>query len=253
MRDILIYFAVKYCGDYQKISMAIMKKEFVDHFELEKIKKKNLKVITILDDDYPIQLKTCYNPPFVLFYKGNKELLNDLNALGVIGSRTPTLYGVDATKYILNELFLIKNVTIISGMAKGIDSIAHIEALNNHQKTIAVLGCGIDNCYPKNNLSLKNSIENEGLVISEYPFNTQPKKDHFPMRNRIISALSKAILVTDGHNKSGTKITVRNALELGKDILSIPHSIFDNSYCNELILEGAYVVLSANDIIDVLF
>ncbi len=250
MRNILIYFAIKYKGNYKKIYNAILKKEIVDSSEIEKVKKLDIKAITIIDDIYPISLKNCYQPPFVLFYKGDISLINSELSLAVIGSRDSSKYGIDVTKYILSDLLSKKSVTIISGLAKGIDTIAHLEALHFNQKTIAVLGCGIDNCYPKGNENLKLEIENSGLVISEYPNKCQPRKEYFPMRNRIISALSNGVLVTSAKSRSGTKITVRYALEQGKTIFSIPYSIFEDSYCNELIKEGAIPVLSGQDIID---
>lgn len=248
MRNILIYFAIKYQGDYRLIMNAIKEKEKVDEEELKKIKNRNYKAITILDDDYPFELKSIYMPPFVLFYKGDISLINGKNKLAVIGSRKPSEYGINATKKILDELFLQCEAIIVSGMASGIDSIAHLSSLEHKMKTIAVLGCGIDYCYPSENLMLKKEIEKNGLVLSEYPDKTVPNKNFFPLRNRIIAGISKAVLVTDAKIKSGTQITIRFALEQGKEIYAIPHSIFDNSFCNELIKQGAIPVLKGQDL-----
>lgn len=248
MRNILIYFAIKYQGDYRLIMNAIKEKEKVDEEELKKIKNRNYKAITILDDDYPFELKSIYMPPFVLFYKGDISLINGKNKLAVIGSRKPSEYGINATKKILDELFLQCEAIIVSGMASGIDSIAHLSSLEHKMKTIAVLGCGIDYCYPSENLMLKKEIEKNGLVLSEYPDKTVPNKNFFPLRNRIIAGISKAVLVTDAKIKSGTQITIRFALEQGKEIYAIPHSIFDNSFCNELIKQGAVPVLKGQDL-----
>ncbi len=248
MRNILIYFATKYHGDYRLIMNAIKEKEKVDEEELKKIKNRNYKAITILDDDYPFELKSIYMPPFVLFYKGDISLINGKNKLAVIGSRKPSEYGINATKKILDELFLQCEAIIVSGMASGIDSIAHLSSLEHKMKTIAVLGCGIDYCYPSENLMLKKEIEKNGLVLSEYPDKTVPNKNFFPLRNRIIAGISKAVLVTDAKIKSGTQITIRFALEQGKEIYAIPHSIFDNSFCNELIKQGAVPVLKGQDL-----
>lgn len=252
MRNILIYFSIKYKGDYKKIYQAIYNKEKVDELEIEKIKKSNIKAITIIDDNYPIKLKTCFQPPLVLFYKGDISLLNNNCSLAIVGSRNASSYGIEATKYLLKGLFLKKDVTIISGLARGIDTIAHLQALEWKQKTIAILGCGINNCYPKGNEALKKEIEEYGLVLSEYPDMIQPRKEYFPLRNRIISALSDGVLVTSAKNKSGTKITVNYALEQGKNIFTIPYPIFEESYCNQLIKQGAIPVVSSEDIIDFL-
>lgn len=249
MRNILIYFAIKYFGNYDKIFEAIKNKESVELVDIERIKKLNINAITILDENYPDSLKMCFKPPLVLFYKGDISLINN-ESIAVIGSRNAGGYAIEATKYLMNGLFLKKDLTIISGLAKGIDTIAHLEALRNNQKTIAVLGCGIDNCYPKENIDLKKEIESIGLILSEYPFKTQPRKEYFPMRNRIISALSKGVLVTSAKKRSGTKITISYALEQGKNIFTIPYSIFEDSYCNELIKQGAIPVCSGSDIID---
>ena len=122
--------------------------------DIEKIKQRNITAVTILDAEYPSSLKMCYKPPFVLFYKGDISLLNS-ESIAIVGSRYPSEYAIKATKYIMDGLFSKKDITIISGLAYGIDTIAHLEALRYNQKTIAVLGCGIDNCYPKENIDLK--------------------------------------------------------------------------------------------------
>lgn len=252
MRNILIYFAIKYNGDYTKILDAIKKKEQVDLEEIEKIKKQGVKAITVLDDNYPSYLKEIYAPPFVLFYEGDVSLLYQKPRLSVVGARQATNYGKEALIKILDEV-LLHDVVIVSGLAEGIDSIAHKEALKHNKKTIAVLGTGIDVCYPKSNISLFNEIKQFGLLLSEYPSSNMGNPNNFPMRNRIISALGDALLVADAKFKSGTQITVRYALEQGKDIFSIPHSIFEESFCNLLIKEGAKPIFNGNDIIEEIF
>ena len=200
-----------------------------------------------------IALKNCFSPPFVIYYKGNKNLLYDKNILAVIGSREPTKYGIDATKKVLNELLDLENITIVSGLAKGIDAIAHQISLNHKQNTIAVLGCGLDVYYPKENFILYKDIEENGLLISEFPLGIGPDKKNFPQRNRIIAALAKSVLVCDALIVSGTQNTIRHALELDKNILAIPHPIFNESFCNKLIKEGATPILCGKDIIEEFF
>lgn len=248
MRNILIYFAIKYKGDYFKIIDAIKRKEIVSKDDLCMVEKLKIKALTCLDEEYPSYFKNIYYAPLVLFYEGDISLLNSSYRLGVIGSRKCQKYGQDATIKILGELFEDLDVTIISGLAQGIDTIAHQTALNNNQKTIAVLGAGIDICYPKNNLSTYNLIKENGLIISEYPHGVNPNPSFFPMRNRLIAAISQKILVTDAKVKSGTQITIKYALEQGKDVLAIPHPIFEESLCNVLISQGAKPVFHGLDI-----
>lgn len=250
MEDILIYFAVKYEGDWDKIYSAINKKEKVDQKELEEMLTKNTsECITLLSEFYPQKLKNIYKPPFVLFYKGNIELLNqESKSIGVVGSRRNSSYGENSTKVIVKDL-VKNNVTIISGLAKGIDSIAHESCLEEKGNTIAVLGNGIDVNYPIENKELQNKIIENGLILSEYPSFKESNKEQFPKRNRIIAGLSDAILVTEASQKSGSMITVSRALEMGKDIFCVPYKIGLNSGCNSLIREGARLVESAHDIL----
>ena len=250
MRNILIYFAIKYKGNYFKILEALKNKEKISSQDIETIKSKKVKAITCIDKEYPSYFKQSFYSPLVLFYEGDISLLNYPMRLGVIGSRDNSEYGAKATVSLLTQLFEKKEVLIVSGLAKGIDSIAHETALNCHQKTIAVLGSGIKNCYPKSNLHLYNLIKEQGLILSEYPFDVEPDSNNFPMRNRIISAISQKILVTDAKIKSGTQITVKYALEEGKDVFAVPHSIFDESFCNVLISQGAKPIFTGNDLIE---
>lgn len=251
MNNILLYFAIKYEGDWDKIYEAINKKEKVDSCELEKLVSNNKdKFITLIDSDYPRRLKNIYKPPFVLFYRGKKELLEDGNLnVGVVGSRNNSSYGKYACEKIVKEL-VDNKVTIISGLAKGIDSIAHQITLDNQGNTIAVLGNGLDVNYPKENKELQASIEENGIVISEYPSFKESNKENFPKRNRIIAGLSDGILVCEANKKSGSMITVSRALEMGKDIFCVPYQIDKKSGCNTLIKEGAKLVESASDILN---
>ena len=250
MEDILIYFAIKYEGDWDKIYSAINKKEKVDLTEIRKVVDENKSsCITLLSECYPSKLKNIYKPPFVLFYKGNINLLDSTKkTIGVVGSRNNSDYGEKVTTSLVSDL-TDNDFVIVSGLAKGIDAIAHKACLNKNGNTIAVLGNGLEVFYPSENKDLQKEIENKGLVISEYPDFKESNKENFPKRNRIIAGLSDSILVTEASNKSGSMITVSRALEMGKDVYCVPYKIGVNSGCNTLIKEGAKLIESINDIL----
>ena len=200
---------------------------------------------------YPERLKYIDTPPKQLYCLGNLELLNYKNNLAIIGSRICSDYGEKVAKEFAFNLAK-ENFAIVSGLAKGIDSFAHIGALNARGRTIAVLGSGLDNIYPKENIKLVESIINKnGLVISEYPLGIRPLKQNFPARNRIISGLSDSVLVVEARKNSGTNITVDFALEQGKDVFVIPGNIYSKTSdgTNFLITEGAIPVLNYKDLL----
>ena len=200
---------------------------------------------------YPERLKNIDSPPKHLYCLGNMELLNHINNIAMIGSRNCSSYGERVAKDFAFNLAK-ENVCIVSGLAKGIDSFSHIGALNAKGKTIAVLGSGLDNVYPKENTKLMESIiQNNGLVISEYPLGSKALKQNFPARNRIISGLSDSVLVVEARKNSGTNITVDFALEQGKDVFVIPGNIYSKTSdgTNYLIIEGGIPVLSYKDIL----
>ena len=200
---------------------------------------------------YPERLRNIDDAPKELYCLGNLELLNYENNIAMIGSRNCSSYGERAAKDFAYNLAK-EDICIVSGLAKGIDSFSHIGALNAKGKTIAVLGSGLDNIYPKENIKLvEEIIKNNGLVISEYPLGTKPLKHHFPARNRIISGLSDSIIVVEARKNSGTNITVDFALEQGKDVFVIPGNIYSKTSdgTNFLITEGAIPVLSYKDIL----
>lgn len=251
MEDIILYFAVKYEGDFEKIFYAIMSKEEVDYLKVKEYKEAlDCQYATVISKNYPLKLKHLNRPPFVVFYKGDLSLL-DNKCISIIGSRKNTEYGEKITKQITKELTL-NNINIISGLALGIDSIAHEECLNNFGKTIAVLGNGVNEYYPNKNNKLQKEIISKGLLISEYPPNVKPNRMNFPKRNRIIAALCDALLVIEANKKSGTMITVNEALNLGKDIMCVPNRVDEDSGCNELIKNGAYLVENAYDVLEIL-
>lgn len=200
---------------------------------------------------YPERLRNISSPPKQLYCLGNLELLNYKNNIAIIGSRNCSFYGERAAKDFAFNLAK-NNVCIVSGLAKGIDSFSHIGTLNAKGKTIAVLGSGLDNIYPKENKKLfQDIIKNDGLVITEYPLGTLALKQNFPARNRIISGISDAVLVIEARKNSGTNITVDFALEQGKDVFVVPGNIYSKTSdgTNYLITEGAIPVLSYKDIL----
>lgn len=212
--------------------------------------KQSINMITLASDCYPFLLKHIYDPPFVLFYKGDLSLLT-LPLMGVVGARECTQYGRKALEQLL-PLLIEHKVGIISGLAKGIDTYAHHETTQLNGKTIAVIGTGLDVTYPRENVALQAHLSLHHLVLSEYPLGTPPRKHHFPMRNRIISGLSDGVLVIEARSRSGSLITARMALEEGRDVFAVPGSIFSelSRGCNDLIKLGAIPVTEASDILD---
>lgn len=226
-------------------------KKYIENItKIEKyMKNNNISYITINEEKYPEKLKNIYNAPNVLFYIGNIDLLNTV-CLGIVGSRNCSEYGRKVS-YKFSRIISNSDVTIVSGLAKGIDTYAHKGALADRKNTIAVLGCGIDICYPKCNKDLKVFIENNGLVVSEFFPKVEPKPYYFPMRNRIISGLSNGVLVVEAAEKSGSLITAYEALNQDRDVYAIPGRINDKLSIgtNKLISEGAMMVNTPIDIL----
>ncbi|MBI2608465.1 MAG: DNA-protecting protein DprA [Deltaproteobacteria bacterium] len=217
--------------------------------EFRMLKQLDISIIPFTHKDYPHNLRNLVDAPQVLYVKGNAELLQMLS-LAVVGSRKASFYGLSVTSQLVPEL-VKANIAIVSGGARGIDTEAHKSALKALGKTIVVLGCGLDVCYPTENKKLFDQIEKEGCIVSEFPLKTPPYKINFPQRNRIISGLSQGTLVVEASLKSGSLITAKMALEQGKEVFAIPGSILSYHYSgtNKLLQDGACLVQSIHDIL----
>ena len=242
---------VKIPGFSEKRAEMILdkKKRYELNDYLQKMKKENVDIITIEDDEYPRILKNIYDYPISLYIKGNKKILNN-KSIGIVGCRIASEYGIKVAQYFAYKLAQ-KGLNIISGLAKGIDSNSHIGAIKAKGITIGIVGNGLDIVYPKENYKLYSEIlKNDGAIISEYPLGTKPEKINFPARNRIISGMSNGIIVVEAKKKSGTLITVDCALEQGRDVYVVPGNINSaNSLgTNELIKQGAKMVTKYDDI-----
>jgi DNA processing protein len=220
----------------------------IDYYQ-EYYRNHEIHWLSLYDENYPELLKNVYDPPFILFMKGRRELLEFQTKLAIVGSRQATTYTWDNLSSLMPGL-AEKNIVIISGLARGADTMAHKSAIRSGAPTIGVIGGGFHHIYPRENLQLAEYMMKEQLLISEYPPDTKPQKWHFPFRNRIISGLSQAILVTEAQKKSGTFITADYALNEGREILCIPGSVNQklSEGTNTLIKEGAKMVLSIEDI-----
>ena len=250
-RNILIGLSLRHRGDWDKIYQSIT--FFKDYDEEEFLEKEIAKIecgiLTILDEEYPQYLKEIFHPPFVLYYYGDISLIYDnKNNLSVIGTREPSVDGVNNTHKIIRSLK--KEVVVVSGLAAGIDGEAHLAALYSKHPTIAVLGSGVNCPFPPQNKDLYYRIKRNprNLIISEYPPGIFPAAEQFPLRNRLISAFGKALLVTEAKRRSGTSITIAFALEQGRDILCIPSSNLNDSVCNACIKDGAFLVENDEDV-----
>ncbi|CAG0942695.1 DNA processing protein DprA [Candidatus Brocadiaceae bacterium] len=217
--------------------------------EIHLAKEKDVQIIPYTSEQYPKHLKTIYDPPLVLYVKGN-ILEADVLALAIVGARRCTYYGLSQAER-FGRLLAQKGLCIVSGMARGIDAAAHRGAIGSHGRTIAVLGCGLGVMYPRENIELAEQIVHHGAIVSEFPMNTPPDFRNFPPRNRLISGLSLGVLVVESSLKSGSLITAQWALEQGKEVFAIPGNI-DNIYSrgtHKLIKEGAKLVEDITDII----
>lgn len=217
---------------------------------MEYMMKEEIDIITIQDKEYPKALKEIYDYPPIIYIKGDKEALNIQTNIAIIGCREYSKYGKECAIYFSYHLSKEK-VTIISGLAKGIDSFSHKGAIQAQGRTVAVLGNGLDRIYPSENKYLvKEIIEKSGAIISEYPLGTEPERMNFPARNRIISGISKGIIVIEAKKKSGTMLTVDFALEQGKDIYAVPGNInsLNSTGTNELIKQGAKLITNYREI-----
>jgi DNA processing protein len=218
--------------------------------EMEKLDRYGVKALTWRDPDYPSRLKEIYDYPPIIYVRGSL-LPQDEWCLAVVGTRRATAYGRQAAEEIVSDLAKNK-ITIVSGLARGIDSIAHHSALEAGGRTIAIFASGLDIVYPAENAALARSIIQQGAVISEYPLGTRPRADNFPRRNRIMSGLSLGVLVVEADETSGAMITAHLALEQNREVLAVPGSILSPASrgTNHLIQEGAKLVRDYTDILE---
>ena len=217
----------------------------------DRLERSGIRAVTRLSEDYPGALTTIYDPPPTLYVRGECPL-NGERMFAVVGSRRSTRDGQRAAREIAEGLARA-DVTVVSGMARGIDSYAHEGAMAGRGRTVAVLGCGVDVCYPPENDELMGRIlDSGGAVVSEYVPGTPPLAGHFPQRNRIISGLSKGTLLVEGAKKSGAMITVNCALEQGRDVFAVPGSIYSplSATPNRMIVDGAIPVISPWEILE---
>lgn len=252
-RDILIYFSLKYNGDWNNIYKALRRREEVDWSIYESFPEElRKKCITIFDEGiYPERLSKIYHPPFVLYYRGDISLISDTNKnVALVGSREASEYGLDATRMVADALS-VKNI-LVSGMAIGIDSCAHRQVIESGGKTIGVLPCCISECYPYSSRDIYKIMSKHHLIISEYPFPFEIVPAKLPSRNRIIVGISKAVIVPEARERSGTLITIDLALMNGITVYCIPHPYNDGTINNHLIYEGAELIETKEEIIELL-
>ncbi|MFC1951624.1 DNA-processing protein DprA [Chloroflexota bacterium] len=218
--------------------------------EMEKLGRYGVKVLTCHDSSYPPRLKEIYDYPPVLYVRGSL-LPEDEWCLAVVGTRRTSVYGRQVTEEIVSDLTRSK-ITIASGLAKGIDSIAHRSALDTGGRSVAVFACGLDTFYPSENADLARSLIQQGALISEYPLGTKPKAEYFPHRNRIISGISLGVLIIEAGETSGALITANLALEQNREVFAIPDSILSptSNGTNRLIQEGAKLVRDYTNILE---
>ncbi len=218
--------------------------------EMEQLERAGVRAIARNSADYPAALVETFDPPAVIYIRG--EILDaDTRAVGVIGTRGPTSYGREVARRLSGDLAR-NEVTVVSGLARGIDGIAHQAALDAGGRTIAVLGSGLDTIYPSEHVALAHKIAEHGALISEFPLGTRPDARNFPRRNRIISALSLGILVVEAPFKSGAMLTVEHAVQQNRDVFAVPGPIHSeaSSGTNWLIQQGAKLVTDVSDVLD---
>jgi DNA processing protein len=220
--------------------------------ELHRVEQLGARILTFRDAAYPVALRQIRTPPMVLYVKG-RHLPVHQDQVAVVGSRSPTPYGVKTAGNLATGLGC-SGIGVVSGMARGIDAAAHWGALDTDGGTVAVLGTGIDRVYPRSNRKLFERIVERGAVVTEFPLGTPPEGRNFPIRNRIISGLSQGVVVVEAAQRSGSLITASLALDQGRDVLAVPGSVrsFKSRGCHFLLKQGAALAESAEDIVETL-
>ncbi len=218
--------------------------------ESERVERAGARLLILTDDDYPSLLKTLADAPPVLYIRGTLRAA-DQRALGIVGTRKATTYGRDVAADMAQQLAR-HEITVVSGLAHGIDAAAHRGALDGGGRTLAVMGCGVDVTYPSDHRALAGHVMEHGALISEFPMGTRPESRNFPRRNRLISGLSLGVLVVEAPERSGALITAETAAEQGRDVFAVPGSIYNamSAGTNRLIQDGAKLVSTIDDILD---
>ncbi len=218
--------------------------------EMDRLAQAGVRAMTWHDDEYPPALKEIYDPPPVLYFRGG-FIPEDVNGVAVVGTRRASAYGREACAALVRDL-AAAGVTIVSGLARGVDAIAHTTALEAGGRTIAVMGTGVDVIYPADHRQLAQRIADTGALVSEYPLGTRPDSRHFPRRNRLLSGLTLGVLVVEAPMDSGVMHTVRFALDQGRDVFAVPGSIFSPTSlgANRLVQDGAKLVTDAADVLE---
>ena len=208
------------------------------------------RIINWTEPEYPQTLLQIYDPPVMLYARGNVEILNE-PSLSIVGTRKPTMYGSQMAERLGRDL-AVRGIVIVSGLARGIDAIAHHGALAVGGRAIGVLGTGIDVCYPKENKKLYEKVLETGLILSEFPMGTHPSPENFPIRNRIVAGMPLGAIIVEGAQYSGSLITARLAMEFGREVFGVPGNVTQPvSFApNQLIKQGAKLVTSAEDVIE---
>jgi DNA processing protein len=219
--------------------------------ELEGLDKLGASVVTFSDPRYPALLREIYDPPIVLYCLGDLARMTGQPAIAIVGSRRCSTYGKSASEMLSRELAR-RGVTVISGLARGIDSAAHRGALDGGGATIAVMGTGLDAVYPKENRKLAEQIAAHGALVTEFPLNTPPLSQNFPFRNRVISGIALGVMIVEGAERSGSLITARMAYEQGREVFAVPGNITSSKSFgpNYLIKDGAKLVQTWQDVVE---
>lgn len=218
--------------------------------QIDRAQHRDCTLLTFWDDGYPALLKKTNDPPVLLYVKGRLQKI-DQNAVAVVGTRSPTQYGKMATEKLVAEM-VARGITIVSGLARGVDTTAHQTVVRNGGRTLAVLGSGLDVVYPAENHNLLEEITRAGAVISEFPLGTKPDAVNFPRRNRIISGLSLGVIVIEAGRESGALITANFALDQNREVFAVPGSIFSPKSAgpHQLLKEGAKLIQNADDVLE---
>ena len=245
--------ALESCNLPAQVAQAVFKKEGFKRAEKELCAIRNIAdcgLINWTDPEYPRNLREIYDPPVLLYYRGDPQIFN-LPSLSIVGTRRPTLYGTQMAERLGRDL-AARGILIISGLARGIDAIAHHGAMAAEGRALGVLGTGIDVCYPKENKKLFEKVLERGAILSEFPLGTHPAPENFPVRNRIVAGMPLGVVVIEGAEYSGSLITARLAMEFGREVFGVPGNVTQSvSFApNLLIKQGAKLVTNAEDVIE---